>query len=150
MQKHSAGWLIVGLLLATQSIGLAQSSMASSGTMMKSAAVVKVPMTAQNGSGQNGTATLRQSGSNVVVTVSLSGGSATPQPVHIHQGTCANLNPKPRYPLNSLVNGKSTTTLPNMKLSSLETGGYAINAHKSLKQIKTYVSCGDIPKAGAL
>lgn len=150
MQKYSAGWLIVGLLLAIQSVAIAQSSMGSSGTMMKSSAVVKVPMKAQNGSGESGTATLKQSGSGIVVTVSISGGSSTAQPAHIHEGTCAHLNPAPKYPLNSVVKGKSTTTLPNMKLSSLETGGFAINVHKSLKAIKTYVSCGDIPKAGAM
>lgn len=143
MQKRSAGWLIVGLMLATQSIGFAQTS-------MKSAAVVKLPMRAQNGSGQSGTATLRQTASGVVVTISIAKGGSTPQPAHIHEGTCANLNPAPKYPLNSVVNGKSTTTVSNMKLSSLETGGFAINVHKSLKAIKTYVSCGDIPKAGAM
>jgi hypothetical protein len=109
-----------------------------------------VPMHAQNGSGEDGTATLNQQGANVVVTISLVKGTATPQPAHIHEGTCAKLNPTPKYPLSNVVNGKSTTTLKNFKLASLQTGGYAINVHKSTSDIATYVSCGDIPKAGAM
>jgi hypothetical protein len=104
-------------------------------------------MHAQNGSGQNGTATLTQQGANVVVTISLAKGSAVPQPAHIHEGPCAKLNPAPKYPLSNVVNGKSTTTIKNMKLSALQSGGYAINVHKSAAAIATYTSCGDIPKA---
>jgi len=65
------------------------------------------------------------------------------QPVHIHKGTCANLDPKPAYPLSPVVNGKSETTV-NASLDSLEKGGYAINGHKSAQDVKTYVSCGEI------
>jgi hypothetical protein len=63
--------------------------------------------------------------------------------VHIHKGTCANLDPKPTYPLSPVVNGKSETTV-NASLDSLEKGGYAINGHKSAQEAKTYVFCGPI------
>lgn len=109
---------------------------------------VTIDMKAQNGSGETGTATLEQKGDDVVVMVKMDNPVASTQPIHIHPGTCANLNPKPKYPLKSLSDGSSTTTLPNMKLSSLETGDFAINVHKSPDAIGTYVACGDIPKAG--
>jgi hypothetical protein len=86
----------------------------------------------------------------VVVKISLKNGTSTPQPAHIHTGTCANLNPAPKYPLTNVVNGMSTTTLKGMKLASLRTGAFAINVHKSAAALKVYVSCGDIPKMGAM
>jgi hypothetical protein len=98
----------------------------------------------QNSSGESGTATLTKSGANqtkVVLEVkgAPSGGS---QPVHIHKGTCAKLDPKPAYPLSPVVNGKSETVV-NASLDSLQKG-YAINGHKSAQDVSTYVFCGDI------
>jgi Cu/Zn superoxide dismutase len=131
--------LIVGSLLSVLLLGAASAAQA-----------VTVPMHAQNGSGEDGTATLTQVGPNVLVTLSITKAPPNPQPAHIHQGTCAKLNPAPKYPLSNVAAGKSTTTLKNMKLSSLQTGAYAINVHKSTTDIATYVSCGDIPKAGSM
>jgi|HubBroStandDraft_1064217.scaffolds.fasta_scaffold315768_2 hypothetical protein len=125
-------------------------SVAVADTMMAASKPLTVTIKAQNGSGESGTATLTQSGANVVVTLALKGGAAAAQPAHIHTGTCAKLNPAPKYPLTNVVNGASTTTLKDMKLSALETGGFAINVHKSTADIKTYVACGDIPKASAM
>jgi hypothetical protein len=103
-------------------------------------------MKAQNGSNEDGTATLTQQGSDVLVTISVSNGTTTPQPAHIHTGSCANLGGV-KYPLTNVVNGKSTTTVKNVELSSLQTGGFAINVHKSAADLATYTSCGDIPKS---
>ena len=105
---------------------------------------VTVTMKAENKSGENGTATLTQSGPNVVVVVSLTGAPAAAQPTHIHPGTCTKLNPAPEYPLTSITDGKSTTTLKNMKLSSLMGGKFSVNVHKSTDDLATYVSCGEI------
>jgi hypothetical protein len=76
--------------------------------------------------------------------LSVSGGAGS-QPVHIHKGTCAQLDPKPAFPLSPVVNGKSETVV-NAPLAELEKG-YAINGHKSAQDIKTYVFCGDIKPA---
>jgi Cu/Zn superoxide dismutase len=99
----------------------------------------------QNNSGESGTATLTKAGDNQTkVVLDLKGAPAgASQPVHIHKGTCANLDPKPAYPLSPVVNGKSETTV-NASLDSLEKGGYAINGHKSAQEAKTYVFCGPI------
>ncbi|MEO5953953.1 MAG: hypothetical protein ABIQ44_15930 [Chloroflexia bacterium] len=108
------------------------------------AASSTVTLSAQNGSGQNGTVTLEDMGGGMTkVTVDISGGSTTPQPAHIHEGTCANLNPKPKYPLTSLVNGKSETMV-DAPLAELANGEYAVNVHKSGPEAAVYVSCGNI------
>jgi len=102
-----------------------------------------VKLEQQNSSGENGTATLTKQGDKQTKVVLDVKGGAGSQPVHIHKGTCANLDPKPAYPLSPVVNGKSETVV-NASLDDLEKGGYAINGHKSAQEVKTYVFCGDI------
>jgi hypothetical protein len=105
---------------------------------------VTIKMNAQNGSGETGTAVLTQEKDGVQVAVTLTGAPSGAQPTHIHMGTCAKLNPKPTYPLTNTVGGKSTTLVKGVTLSTLLASHYAVNVHKSLDDIKTYVSCGDI------
>ena len=107
---------------------------------------VTVTLDQQNNSGQSGTAVLQDMGDGTTkVTVNISGGSAVAQPAHIHDGPCATLNPKPKYPLTSLVNGTSETIV-KQPLSDLAGGTYAINVHKSATEASVYVSCGNIEK----
>ena len=105
---------------------------------------VTITLGAQNNSGQNGTATLTDMHDGTTkVTVNISGGSATAQPAHIHAGSCANLDPKPKWPLSSVINGMSETMVP-ASLAEIANGTNAINVHKSGAEASIYVSCGDI------
>ena len=115
----------------------------------KKAKSVSVSMKAQNKSGESGSAKLTPVGADKTkVEISLKGGpKGTAQPAHIHQGTCAKLDPKPKYGLENVVDGKSTTEVP-VGIDTVR--GMAINVHKSADDIKTYVSCGDIGKAGGM
>jgi hypothetical protein len=101
-------------------------------------------MSAQNGSGESGTVTLIAAGDKTQVIVSLVNAPAgVAQPVHVHDGPCAKLNPKPTYPLTTMVDGVSVTTL-DVPLAKLAAGTFAVNAHKSTTDVGTYVSCGDL------
>jgi Cu/Zn superoxide dismutase len=104
-----------------------------------------VQMNQLHKSKETGTAKLTDIGDDKTrVELSLKGGpKGTPQPAHIHEGTCAKLNPQPKYGLQNVVDGKSTTEVP-VPLAKLAAGGLAINVHKSADDIKTYVSCGNI------
>jgi hypothetical protein len=125
------------LVLATSALGLAMD--------MKS---TKFTLHPQNHSGEVGNVTMTQDGDNVVVSVTTNNApDATAQPIHIHKGTCDTLDPKPTYPLTTLQNGVSTTTLKNMTLAQLEDGNFAINIHHSTSDVPTYYACGNIPKA---
>ncbi len=105
---------------------------------------VTVNLSAQNASGENGTATLTPQGDKTQVVIKLTGApDGTQQPAHIHDGSCAKLDPKPRVPLQNVVGGNSTTTL-DMKLGDIMSKGGAINVHKSAADVKTYVACGDM------
>ncbi|MBD5633379.1 MAG: hypothetical protein IAI49_02770 [Candidatus Eremiobacteraeota bacterium] len=106
-------------------------------------------MGAQNGSGETGTVTLTPDGAEkTTVVVSLKGAPAEAQPAHIHEGSCAKLNPAPKYPLESLKDGKSTSTI-GAPIATLVGGGFAVNVHKSADDLKDYVACGDLGAAHA-
>ena len=112
---------------------------------MSSMKETTVKLNAQNDSGETGTATLKDTDKGLVVSLHLTGGnSAGPQPAHIHPGTCAKLDPKPKYPLSPVKDGTSETTIKDVTVADLEKGEYAINVHKSPTEAATYVSCGNI------
>lgn len=101
-------------------------------------------MRALNHSGETGRATLTPVGDRTRVELTIQGEPAgANQPVHIHEGTCANLNPAPKWVLNNIVNGKSVTTVP-VSLGVLEAGSYSVNAHQSVQNMGTFVACGEI------
>ncbi len=104
-----------------------------------------IPMKALSDSGETGTAVLTQQDDGVHVAVSLKNAPKdTPQPTHIHIGTCGNINKAPEYALVNTVDGKGDSVVKGVKLSDLTAGKYAINVHKSGDDLGTYVSCGDI------
>ncbi|MBV8163263.1 MAG: CHRD domain-containing protein [Candidatus Eremiobacteraeota bacterium] len=107
---------------------------------------VTVPMHEQNSSGESGAATLTQIGKDVKVVITLKGAPATtPQPAHIHEGTCGSIKGVV-YALTNVVNGQSTTTGRNATVDSLLDGTHAINVHESADNLGKYVACGDIVK----
>lgn len=109
---------------------------------------MEVTFMEQNGSGMSGTATLVEQGGQTTVTVNLSGAPTdVEQPAHIHPGTCQNLDPKPQYPLNSVVNGQSQTTV-DVTIDSLLASPHAINVHKSAEEVSVYVACADLVASG--
>ena len=111
------------------------------GLALAQGASVTVQLGEQNKSGESGTATITPQGDKTQVVLQMKGASAEAQPAHIHNGSCASLDPKPRIPLQNVTNGKSTTTL-SMPMSEVTKG--AINVHKSATDVKTYVACGDL------
>ncbi len=101
-----------------------------------------VPLAMENKSGESGTATLKETTGQVTVTIALTGYPADiAQPAHIHVGSCPGVGAV-KYPLTSVVNGKSTTVLP-VTLAALKAQlPLAINVHKSKEEITNYTACG--------
>lgn len=98
----------------------------------------------QNGSNELGTVTLTAMGEKTRVDIALANAPTdVPQPAHIHEGSCAKLNPKPTYPLANVVDGTSTYMV-DASMAKLVAGGFAVNVHKSTTDIPTYVACGDL------
>jgi ketosteroid isomerase-like protein len=76
------------------------------------------------------------------------GPSGVPQPIHIHEGTCANLGAV-AFALRNVDGGVSHTILRGATLSDLQTGNYAIAVQQSQDEPDIFVACGDIPAAAA-
>lgn len=139
--------LLVSVLALATATGVALAQETKKDGKKGTAKSVNVRMHAQNKSGETGSAKLTPEGADKTrVEISLKGGpKGTPQPAHIHEGSCAKLDPKPKYGLENVVDGKSTTEVP---VGINQVRGMAINVHKSADDLKTYVSCGDIGKGG--
>jgi hypothetical protein len=131
-KQTMAGIAVVGMLGACAS-------------MMKDRPLT-VNMAAQSGSGQSGSATLTPQGGSTQVALNIKPGpTGVAQPAHVHEGSCAKLNPAPKYGLANVTNGTSSTTVP-APLETLQATPHAINVHASAENVKTYVSCGDIKR----
>jgi len=105
---------------------------------------MQIRLAEQNKSGETGTATLLDGAKGLIVRLRMNGGGDVDQPAHIHKGTCDKLDPKPAYPLANVHDGKSEKTVEGVTLAQLEKAPYAINVHKSTKEIPVYVACGNI------
>lgn len=64
-------------------------------------------------------------------------------PAHIHPGSCDELIPQPKHPLQNVVNGTSTTIV-RASLAELTGGGLAVNIHRSNDDLATYTACADL------
>lgn len=104
---------------------------------------VVVDLEEQNGSGESGTATLTTDGEKTKVVIALEDPSAAPQPAHIHEGSCAALDPTPAYGLENVVGGKSTTVV-DRPLEELRDQDFSINVHESVEKLDVYVACGNV------
>jgi len=106
--------------------------------------VVTVKLDAQNDSGQTGTATLLPEGDKTKVVIELSNvPEGVAQPTHIHLGQCDNLDKAPKWPLEAVKDGQSTTVIP-VSLDTILQDKTAINIHKSAAEVQVYVACGNI------
>jgi Cu/Zn superoxide dismutase len=108
---------------------------------------VTLNLSSQNNSGISGAATLTEmSGGKLRVELRVNGAGAGPQPAHIHEGTCANLDPAPKFSLTPVTNGTSTTEV-DASLQQLTSTPHAIHMHKSPDELPVYVACADIRTA---
>ncbi len=103
-------------------------------------------MRALNGSREYGTVALKPRGTSTNVEIHLlHAPRGVMQPAHIHMGTCAHLNPAPKYALSNVLDGTSDGTIP-VSVSTLLASPMAVNVHKSGTDLKDYVACADLQR----
>ncbi|GAC1357588.1 MAG: hypothetical protein NVSMB31_18100 [Vulcanimicrobiaceae bacterium] len=125
----------------TRSIGLAIALTAISGGLASAAPeTITVIMNPLNQSTESGTAVLTQANDGVKVVVKLKNAADKEEPTHIHLGTCGNINKSPEYSLVDIKDGESVTVVPGISIAQLLKMHYAVNVHKSLKEISTHYS----------
>lgn len=96
-----------------------------------------------NDSGVTGTVSFTDGGDRTGVLVTVDPAGNPDMPAHIHPGTCDDLTPQPKYPLENVKDGTSNTLVP-ASIAELFAGGLAVNIHKSNDDLKTYTACVDI------
>jgi hypothetical protein len=96
-----------------------------------------------NDSGVTGTVSFSDYGGRTMVDVTVDPGGNPDMPAHIHPGTCDELIPQPKFPLENVRDGISKTVVPASR-DELFAGGLAVNIHKSNDDLKTYTACVDI------
>jgi hypothetical protein len=107
-------------------------------------AEVTLDLEEQNGSGISGTVSLSPtSDGQLEVEIEVDGSDGGPHPAHIHEGSCADLNPEPAFPLEDVVDGRSETTV-DVELTDLTLNEYAVNVHESPENSANYVACADV------
>jgi len=96
-----------------------------------------------NDSGVTGTVTFAALGDKTSVEIAVDPGANPDMPAHIHPGTCDNLTPQPKFPLENVLNGSSKTDVP-ASIDELFAGDLAVNIHRSNDDLKTYTACVDL------
>ena len=96
-----------------------------------------------NDSGVTGTVSFTDLRGKTGVDVEVIPAGNLDMPAHIHPGTCDNLTPQPKFPLENVKNGVSKTVVP-VPIDELFAGNLAVNIHKSNDDLKTYTACVDI------
>jgi hypothetical protein len=111
---------------------------------------LEVDLVEIDGSGINGTAILTDGEDGVTVEIEVTGDAVVGgHPVHIHEGTCDNLDPAPAYPLADIDEDGLSETTVDVTLDELTASAFAINAHLSAEEIGVYVTCGNLTAAEA-
>jgi hypothetical protein len=101
-----------------------------------------------NDSGLSGTAELTALRQGTEVSMRVNG-VVSENPTHIHTGTCDDLDPNPKYPLNNVelntteLVGTSDTVV-DVPLEDLLANDHLILIHKSAEELNTYYACGNI------
>jgi hypothetical protein len=132
---------IVTLGVFVRAVVIAVVVAACQGAPRESTVVQLKPLT---GSGVTGSVTLVDAGEGrTQVQVRVEPAGNLDMPAHIHPGSCDNLIPQPKHPLENVVNGISTTIV-RASLAELTSGGLAVNLHKSNQDLKTYTACAEL------
>ena len=104
----------------------------------------RIWLEAPTGVFQTGWATLAEESGSLKIEIQVAPSEAVAQPVHIHHGTCDQLGVV-EHRLKNVIGGHSLTSLPDLSVSDVATGGLAINVHLSFADFSTFTACGEIP-----
>jgi hypothetical protein len=103
-----------------------------------------IPLTTLNNSGVTGSVVLTAVEPNRTrVEIRVDPAGHLDMPSHIHPGTCSNLVPQPKYPLQNVRDGHSTTVIL-ASFQDLLKGDLAVNIHRSNEDLKTYTACAEL------
>src|SRR5690606_26451505 len=103
---------------------------------------LSLTFTELNDSGVSGIATLYGDGDQTIVSIRVEDAGSN-HPAHIHAGDCSKLDPYPAFPLENVIDGRSTSIV-DASLDELLAGDYSIDLHMSVNELGTLVVCAPI------
>ncbi len=103
---------------------------------------------ALGGSGVTGKAELHAQGDATHVVIHLEGGfeQDVEMPAHLHEGTLDEYDPKPKYPLENVVDGTSESTV-EVSLEEILSEDFIVAVHESEENIANVVAAGQVETA---
>jgi hypothetical protein len=105
-----------------------------------------IPLGELKSSGVTGTATLFDMGAGRArVDVQVDPNGNVDMPAHIHPGSCHDLVPQPRFPLENVRDGRSSTVVP-VGVDELMAGELAVTLHQSNENLEFTTACGDLAR----
>jgi len=108
------------------------------------AAPVTLDLRELNDSGVTGSVTMTAiDDERTLVEVSVDPAGHASMPAHIHPGSCADLVPQPKYALENIIDGESSTEVP-ASLAELRSGGQALKLHMSNEEMQVYSACVEL------
>ena len=107
------------------------------------APVRTITLQTQNDSGVAGTVSFTDLGARTRVDVTVDPAGNPDMPAHVHPGTCDDMTPQPKFPLENVRAGNSSTVVP-ASIDELFDGSLAINIHKSNDDLRAYMACVNI------
>jgi hypothetical protein len=109
-----------------------------------SARSVTLPLAELDGSGVAGTVVITEvDDATTLVTIDASPAGHPDMPAHIHPGSCEGLVPQPRFALENVVDGRSSTRVP-APFEEIIAEGQAVNLHESNSALDVYTACVDL------
>jgi hypothetical protein len=97
-----------------------------------------------DGSGVSGSVVITEvDATTTLITVDADPAGHPDMPAHVHPGSCAQLIPQPRFALENIVDGHSSTRVP-ASFEELTVPGQAINLHESNTALDVYTACVDL------
>lgn len=107
-------------------------------------ATATVQLAELKGSGVSGTAVVTDiGGGRARVDIAVEPAGNPDMPAHIHPGSCGELIPQPRFPLENVRDGHATTIIP-ATIADLTSDQLAVTLHKSNENLKTTTACGNL------
>ncbi len=138
--------VVMALALAVSNVAYADDHGSDTGDGGRKAA--HAHLEAVGGSGVTGTAHLKDMGDGTThVVIELEGFEQdVAMPAHLHTGTRDEYDPKPKYPLENVVNGASESTV-DASLDEIVSEDFIVAVHESEENIQNVVATGEVEAA---
>ncbi len=149
-RKPPVGWRPVATLVLVTSFAILAATVAATRSgAAQDETHANASLEERDDSGITGTVSLEADGNNSTVVRVRANAALGEHPTHIHSGTCDDLDPNPKYPLNNVelrtreLAGTSETVIA-VPVSDFLENEHLVLIHESTVELGNYLACGNI------